>query len=252
MLLQIDSPSNCRNEREYLFDLVFNHFLGVQYELRFDNRDSVDISIEHSVISVPDVFFALVESDWLNPSAIDLPTRPEYIEQGNSNDDLPIPVWFYQGDPPRSITSPLNRAGREHVNSVGFNFDLLGSIFFLISRYEELQNTELDVHQRFPLSSSVLSTDNLIRRPLVNEYVELLCNQIRNITSAITFKDHAFKQTITCDVDYISFPPVNSSFDVVKYLGSQAIKKKSIRVPLEHAFQILRQKNQWIQPRSLQ
>lgn len=55
-------------------------------------------------------------------------------------------------------------------------FDLFSGIFYLLSRYEEYLDFVPDKHGRYPHSSSVLSIDRVLERPVVDEWIHYLHN----------------------------------------------------------------------------
>lgn len=56
-------------------------------------------------------------------------------------------------------------------SSLGFQFDVLSSIFFLLSRVEELDDSDLDRHGRYKASNSKLHHLGLLEKPIVDIWV---------------------------------------------------------------------------------
>ncbi|MCD6599364.1 MAG: polysaccharide deacetylase family protein [Dehalococcoidia bacterium] len=108
------------------------------------------------------------------------------------------------------------------------SLDIFASTFFLLTRYEEVvSGGPLDEHDRFPASSSVLLKWNLLHRPLVNEYAELLKDWIRRVAPIFKFHDrnyrgHKFAVAVTRDIDairkYPRFP--------VRGIGGNILRRK--------------------------
>lgn len=66
-------------------------------------------------------------------------------------------------------------------NEIKFDIDLFGSIFFLITLYEEINASETDEFDRFDYRQSFLFKENLINRPIANEYKSLWLPKGKNI-----------------------------------------------------------------------
>ena len=80
-------------------------------------------------------------------------------------------------------------------------FDIFSAAFYLVSRYEEWLAYKPDGHNRFPAEESVLTQNNLLDEPLVNQWaIELkrvLCEQDPNLV----FEDSEFSYLSTIDID---------------------------------------------------
>jgi hypothetical protein len=77
-VLRICTRGNRAAERRYLFDVVFAEWLGIDYDLEFDDGPNVRVGLvgdpQGSRITFPDVLFAAREEDWLTLRS--LPRRP--------------------------------------------------------------------------------------------------------------------------------------------------------------------------------
>lgn len=51
-------------------------------------------------------------------------------------------------------------------------FDIFSGIFFLLTRYEEYLPFTPDKHSRYPHTASILSKDNVLERPVLDEWVQ--------------------------------------------------------------------------------
>ncbi len=110
------------------------------------------------------------------------------------------------------------------------HFDIFGTCFFLLSRYEEAILRETDEHGRFPYKSSILNKYNLVKRPIVNEYVEFLWFCMKKLWPSLERKKHVFEVKPTHDVDN----PFLSFFNVKRLIRSLAVdfvKRKEFFLP---------------------
>ena len=81
------------------------------------------------------------------------------------------------------------------------NYDLLGLIFFQISRYEEYLGLGTDEHNRFPASKSTLHQTGWLQHPIVDIIVQVLRKKIES-TFNINALDRELTLLSTCDVDF--------------------------------------------------
>ncbi len=79
--------------------------------------------------------------------------------------------------------------------------DLLGSAFFLLTRYEEAVVNDRDGHDRFPAESSLLVREELIERPVVDEIADSLWGALRSIAPRLERRRRAARVVPSHDVD---------------------------------------------------
>jgi len=82
-----------------------------------------------------------------------------------------------------------------------FPFDVFAASFYLVTRYEEYFETELDKFGRFPARKSILTEFNLIKKPVVNIWADWLAKEINRKYPQIIFIKRRFKFISTIDVD---------------------------------------------------
>ncbi len=80
-------------------------------------------------------------------------------------------------------------------------FDLFSAVFYLVSRYEEYLPYTPDDHHRFPPDASILVQNNWIQKPLINIWVSLFCDWLRERDSNISPSRPQFRYISTVDVD---------------------------------------------------
>lgn len=82
-----------------------------------------------------------------------------------------------------------------------FPFDMFAASFYLLTRYEEYFETELDKFGRFPASKSILAEFNLLKKPVVDIWAKWLAKEIHKRFPQITFIKWRFKFISTIDID---------------------------------------------------
>lgn len=187
-----------KKEREYIYDVILNDFLGLEYELIFENRSDVCMTYGGKEIFVDDTFFSMPAEDYLMVKSLP---------------DVKIDSWDCQYE---EITKLFTEAsipviyGKKLKNgdyidirpqNIHMGIDIFGSSFFMLSRYEEVIRQERDDFGRFAAYSSVAYKNNFLERPIVNEYIELLWWSIHSLYSNIKRKEHSFNMILSHDVD---------------------------------------------------
>ena len=194
-------------ERRYVFDVVLSEWLGLAYELEFDDRRSVSIRVAgdpaNRELTLPDGLFATDTGAWLTQSS--MPTLPlagvalDTVRDadGPARRHGPrgqVPVLFGR---PGSSGSPLVRTG----DGLELSVDVFGGVFFLLTRYEEVANPVHDRHGRFPAGASLCDRAGFLERPLADEYVDLLWTAIHTLWPALARRPAAFRLRLTHDID---------------------------------------------------
>lgn len=197
-------------------------FLGLKYELCIDDLECVEISLPYSneSLKINSSFFQQVNSNWLQPATLSkFPLEIWNVENSNflNLDRIPtIPVIY--GD-----------AGAKFDGcSLMLKLDIFGSIFFMLSRYEEAVNPILDAHQRFPASSSIACKEGFLERPIVDEYVEILWACLKQLWPTLERKPLTSKKFITCDVDWPFDGVRHSLFTTLKRSTRLALKDRDL------------------------
>lgn len=195
-------------EKEYICKVVFDEFLGISYKLEFiPDQEILEISASDGKLKLPDIFFCIDNTLWLDDKSLpDLPLRKRSLADFNNNNFInqSVPVIYGLREPCKLYN------GKDYQ----FDIDLLGSIFFCLTRYEEFcgSNT-LDQHGRFAPELAIAVREKFIRRAIVNEYVEILCNLLKRINPMIKPKERNYVFTLSHDVD----APLSVVYDKIRY-----------------------------------
>lgn len=199
-MLKLFTPGNAFAERCYIADLIFNRFLGLTVEIC--PHSSAEVVLMNEIagrVVMDDSFFCGLEAPV--PRNDKLPTLPlarwAVGESGLSAtlSKPQLPVLFGK---PVSDGSFLEFGD----NVVHLGLDVLGSAFFMLSRYEELVSRERDQYSRFPASASVAYKEGFLDRPIVNEYVEVLWACLQRVWSGLVRRERSFGVRLSHDVDH--------------------------------------------------
>lgn len=200
-MLRVTCPRGYEPERLYAVEVLLCDFLGLEAVLELENRNDVEITLGAVTprLILADVLFQVPEKDWLTTAA--LPARP-------------LPLWDLAATPiDATVVSPLLPIiyGRnlpdgsfyaETGAGISLGLDLFGSAFFELTRYEELVKDERDAHERFPAVASLAFEEGFLRRPIVNEYLEVLWWALRRLWPRLQRKRRVFTDRPSHDVDW--------------------------------------------------
>ena len=157
---------------------------------------------------------------WIKPSAQFWQSylRPESLPQPpfSMRDGVPI---LFAGD---------KRSVDKAETCLTTDFDIVGSAFFLLTRYEEYLITSRDQHGRFSFESSVLSGTGAQRMPLVNLYSRLLRDWLQKVFGLAEDKrqHRGFHYLLTHDIDHLRL--YNGLRGELRKLGSLLIRRRSV------------------------
>jgi len=159
----------------YVLDWIFKERLQVTYELVHD---------EILVTSLP--FFISYGKQFAN--AISIPDAGLLWETGVAQQNIAMGEW--------------NNIPTLYAQQDGSTipFDIFSAIFFLLSRYEEYYAFIPDKHGRYPATESILYKQGILRRPIIDEWLQQLKNIIKE-RAAIELPDGEFKYQPTYDID---------------------------------------------------
>ncbi|MGD8117117.1 polysaccharide deacetylase family protein [Vibrio sp. TRT 29B02] len=189
-------------------------------EIKFGDAASDEIIMSSGFsnwlsLSIP--FFELAHNNWLGEETLPKTCRVyednEFVQETSET----LPVIY--GEPSIQFNS----------KSVHCQIDIFGTIFFLLSRYEEgVKGVALDEHQRFPSTSSVAYKFGFLERPLVDEYIQLLGSLMSRLWPELQKKELQFRKLITCDVDWPFDPSTLSITSTIRSSLSDVIKHRNL------------------------
>jgi hypothetical protein len=185
--LQINIPSFSTNEMQYAIHCLFKEFLGIDYNLIID-----DLSTD-TIIKFGDSKFVIKNAFF----------KPYFIPENYSINHLPEPIES-NCEIANSQFEYISLFGNNRIsktsNEIIIESDFIAGAFFMLSRWEELVNKTKDTHDRALNEFSAVS--NYIRRPIVNEYVEIIWSSLLALGYKGTRKERSFTIIPTHDIDH--------------------------------------------------
>jgi peptidoglycan/xylan/chitin deacetylase (PgdA/CDA1 family) len=204
-------------EKTYAVESVFGDLLRVPVEILQGESKNWRITYGSKYFELPNLFFPEDDPErYLTKES--LPTLPlttlQSQDLGISSvvlDEQSIPLLW-------SLPTP----------SAIEDIDLFGSIFFLLSRYEEAVSSIRDTHDRFPSTASIALKAGFLHRPLADEYACLLWACVLNIAPDLVRPPVEFRFLPTHDVDIpISLSRV-TPLAIAKRLMADLLKRHSL------------------------
>ena len=219
-MLTVKIPRICQSEINHSLNHIFPKYLGVNIKVISGDSDFIEIINQRAEgsIRINTDFFKVSELNWLSPSYLKYVSNEEVLVPNFLDVKLTskkLPVVFGNGR--------LSKCD----NIIYIDFDLIGTIFFLLSRYEEAASqSKADSHGRFPAKSSLAFKRGFLKRPLVDEYCELLWACIKNLWPDFSRKTLSFEYVVSCDVDWPTEPKITLEF-LIKHLFNRKFTLKS-------------------------
>ena len=82
-----------------------------------------------------------------------------------------------------------------------FPFDPIAASFYLVTRHEEYMETNFDKLGRYQVEKSILVKFNLLKKPIVNIWANLLAEKLKESYPNLGFPKRKFKFLSTIDID---------------------------------------------------
>jgi hypothetical protein len=195
-VLAVVSPPGHAAEREYIARVLLEEFLGLSITFKVGERTDTEIRLrgdDRRRLVLGEGLFAVSESDWLSTGSLPrLPVSRLHLTQ----------TPFAQ-HPTEAITvlygSPTWRLDGDELR---LDVDVFGSSFFMLTRYEEAVLTARDDHDRFPAAATIAGSGGFVRRPVVNEWLELLWLALHHLWPALERRPLQFSIAPSHDVDW--------------------------------------------------
>lgn len=164
----------------YVTEFIFTHVLKVNIKITdsvSEFETSAFYKINYSKKTIAGVF-KILPADFLFENSV-TENKPEVVLKSNL-------IYFFEN--------------KQAVNT-NFNYDIFSAVFYFISRYEEWQSFEGDVHGRFEAKESVLFKNNLHLKPVVDIWVYELKRELEKFYTDLKLPKTKFKAISTIDVD---------------------------------------------------
>ncbi|MDD9938817.1 MAG: polysaccharide deacetylase family protein [Myxococcales bacterium] len=199
-MLRVQTPTSHSAARRYVAEVVLHDMLGLEVQVETAPTTTTRLSLDGRELTIADGLFTHGDDRWLEPNS--LPTEPlprwnpEEVSELTGRVEAPVPVLYG--------TSLEDGRYLKHAGErIEVGIDLFGSIFFMLTRYEEAAAgaDARDERDRFPASSSIAKRASFLDRPLVDEYVELLWALMQRLWPSLRRKPRSYRLRLSHDVD---------------------------------------------------
>ncbi len=228
--LELQAPARRRPELAWVCDQVLLRWLGLRW--RFADppapTDTLTLSVVDGGKSLgrvvwPDVFFRHADAHWLQPHSLPRPPLARWpladATLARRIGEPSLAQWF--GD------------GRHDcaADEVRLPIDISGSVFFMLSRYEEaVHGAARDGHGRYPGHASLAQRAGLLQRPLVDEWVELLWWALSRLAPGLQRRARHASTWVSADVDAPFAPAGYGLHQALRQTASHLVNDRSARL----------------------
>lgn len=227
LTIRVETPAGSATEYAYVLGILFDEWLGLPWEWSQGHRHDVRITVQDQPgeITLPDKLLALADAHWLSTQMLPCAPFPTWNTRVLSTDipltDPVVPVLFGEG----------NQRPVHCGQCIALPIDILGSAFFMLSRYEEAgrPGPSLDSHDRFPATASVAYEAGFLERPIIDEYVEILWAAIERLWPQLQRQPRSRTLRVTCDVDS-SYLVDCSALAMARGVVGDLLKRRSPRL----------------------
>jgi len=193
-MIKVIAPQTTHQpEVTYVLDVILRHFFNLAYSVEWRSEvTTYEFKLSNgNRLIVADDFFRHHTTPL---SYLDSRYLPQSIQWATSTlaPEPDIPVLF--GEAKITTTS----------TTITCDIDIIASIYFMLSRWEETVSLDRDHHGRFEAKHSISGRCNCLHRPIVDELVGLVWNMLSSLDPALTRKPSRFEAIITHDVDDIA------------------------------------------------
>ena len=194
-MIRILTPDYCDREINYVLDLVFGYFWGINYTIGTTDGDTFVLESAKGKIYIPGNFFRQYKDAGIDPCVLpQVPVSEITVNPVDVRSNLPAKVPLLFGNENSKV---IESSTPDYKLSI----DIFGSIFFMLTRFEEHVYTARDNHDRFPVSASLAYRNDFLDRPVVNEYLEILWHLLEFMNPGLSRQPRTFNTTPGHDID---------------------------------------------------
>ncbi len=244
-LLKVKTPESYLDERRYILDLIFKHWLGIEYEHEVGTQKFTLISMngdQNSMgLCLPDIFFQTPIGDWLTERSMPLLPLNYMNFSENSTEitliDVEVPIILGSDDPTEQMGQFAWKKLRPFLwtseKKRYLGIDILGAAFFVLTRYEEYVKADRDNHSRFPGCASLAFQEGFLDRPIINEYVEILWWCLQGLWPEINRKSRNFRMLVSHDVDIPLYQAFIGLYSLMRNCAGDILKRRTPPLALQ-------------------
>lgn len=189
-MIRIISPDSNLPEKRYIFDYLFSTCFGLSYEVEWRSE-----AVDYTVI-LPNQIQCIIEDHFF----IQFPEPGSYIDAAN----IPTQVSFAENIYTAEPNIPVLFGGTNIISSgtaIRCQIDIVATLFFMLTRWEEYVCLDRDAHGRFHSKNSLAYQYHFLHRPVVDETVEMMWAILTSLDPTLVRAVVPFTALVTHDVD---------------------------------------------------
>tara|TARA_B100000508_G_scaffold141091_1_gene146309 strand:- start:36236 stop:37573 length:1338 start_codon:yes stop_codon:yes gene_type:complete len=188
--IKVFIPTICEEEVKYSFEILLRQLCGLEIEFVTSQTKDFKIVFGDKEISIENSFFVSDQIDKLY-SSINIPKSTKTVEFEIGNEKVDCELIY--GLPQLDLKKQKTKIG----------IDVIGSTFFMLSRWEEHVIDKKDPLGRFDYSLALSVKNGFYERPVVNEYANLLYLIFRYMGLELPRNNNQLSVNITYDIDQL-------------------------------------------------
>lgn len=163
-------------------------------------------------------------------SCSDFPCR--YWRPSSEGFAGPIDDWIPAPSEPDLVSPLIERCSSGAV----IHYDILGLVYWMLTRLEELHRIDFDEHGRFPATSSHAFKQGYLERPVVDEWLMVLGQVINRVWPLLELKQHEFSIKVSHDVDRPSLYAFQAWPTIGRMMAGHLLKRRDLKAFLTAPF----------------
>lgn len=237
-MISIIAPNNFVSEREYIYDVVFRDFLGIEYELNFSAEATrlTIIGLNGTIYCDDSFFLSIKETAYTEACLPKIPLQEIIID--NKYPEVYKGVFSVLFGKRNSKEEFLNISGQD----VFLGVDIFGSAFFMLTRLEEYVVNDRDEHDRFPVEASIAYKAGFLDRPIINEYVEILWSLLQKIDDSLARKERKYQVIPTHDIDKPFGMLFDTTLQIARHFAGDLVYRKSVKALISRMGEVIKAK----------
>lgn len=188
----------------------------------FYRKDCLHLKLQNSEGSI--VFDSLEECFITIGSKNSIPSSSYHFHQKS------LKPYLYDSIPMPGLKSFNAKLIDKKDNYCLVKYDILGLVYWILSRIEEINENNLDEHERFRVESSHAYKNNYLNRPIIDEWLQVLGQIILKQWPQFKLKVNVFNINPTHDIDRPFKYYFNSGRTMSRQFLGDLLKRNSIEL----------------------
>lgn len=196
---------------------ILSHRLGCELELFFENSClKLKLKNSNKLIIFDKINYSFYEFGSNFSCGLWDPYKEGFISK------LKIPI-------PTPGLEKFHKIIEKKKDNYFIHYDILGFIFWMLNRLEEINSDKLDNHNRFPAKFSHAYLNNYLDRPIVDEWIDIIKQIILRVWPNLKLNKYQFKIRISHDVDRPFKYLFCKKKDIYRQLLGDIFKRRNIK-----------------------